>query len=394
MWPYRPMTTVVLLAPMVFTFALALDVYMPVLPELKTLLNTSEGMLQLTLSLFFFITGVGQLFVGPISDQYGRQKVLLCSAVIFLVASLLCTTVNHIGALILYRIIQAVGACGLSVVSFAIVRDAFSGHESTKIYSFLNSTISISPILGPIIGVVLTTWFSWHSIFFFLTGLGGLTTLISLFLIKESLPLTKRLPMDLGIFQRYGIVMRSLTFWTYVMPAVAGISGFFTLFSMTPYVIQALGQPKSQIAVCFGLAGGAFLVGSIINGLIVKQLGNFMTALIGVALMMSSGGILLGIYLIWGMHLWGFFIPSTLATCGCAFAVGSGAGGAMEPFGHITGAAAAMFGATQIGLSSMIGTLAAALLPLDSALPLAFVLLMTTVISSVLLFLWRLAEKK
>ena len=377
MWPYKPITTVFLLAPVVFSFALALDVYMPVIPEMKSLLNTSKEMVQLTLSLFFLITGFGQLILGPLSDALGRYKVLITSVTLFLIGSILCATASHIVPLILYRIIQGIGACGMSVTAFAIVRDVYHGKTSALIYSLLNAMISISPIIGPIIGVMLASFFPWHSVFYFLAILGAITLCLMLSFATDSLPAKKRKAFNFGVFSRYFRISRSLTFWAYTLPAIAGVSAFFTLFSMTPYIIQSLGEPRSAISFFFGLAGVAFLIGSLIAGGIVNKLGTFTTSYIGVSFILIAGLLLVVIDFAFGLSLWGFFGPCTLATFGCALTAGSGASGALEPFGEFPGAAAAMFGALQLGGSAVIGSIAT-LFPLNSSLPLGGTMLCTS----------------
>ena len=386
MWPYKPFTTIFLLAPIVFSFALALDVYMPVIPEMRIVLGTTQEMVQLTLSLFFLVTGFGQLILGPLSDQLGRYKILLASAILFLISSLLCATSISINSLIFYRILQGFGACGLSVTAFAIVRDAFHGKKSAMIYSFLNAMLSISPILGPIIGVVIVSYFPWHGVFYFLAGLGLFTVILVIFFVKDSLPIESRKKLNLTIFKRYFSICKSLTFWAYTLPSIAGVSAFFTLFSMTPYIIKTLHQPRSQISVYFGLAGIAFLIGSLTSGIIVHKLGVLKTSLLGTFLIFFSGLLLLVIYFIFGLSLFGFFLPCMLATFGCALTAGSGASGALEPFGHISGSAAAMFGALELGGSSVVGSIAT-LFPINTSIPLGCTMLITSIISIIALLL-------
>ncbi|MDE4940815.1 MFS transporter, partial [Francisella tularensis subsp. holarctica] len=65
------------------------------------------------------------------------------------------------------RVVQGLGCCGLSVCAFAIIRDAFSGKTSSIIYSFINAIISVSPIIGPLRGVLLAIHFHWQSGFVF-----------------------------------------------------------------------------------------------------------------------------------------------------------------------------------------------------------------------------------
>lgn len=64
MWKYSPLKTIPILGPMFFAFALAMNVYMPVLPYMREALHTTQQMVQVTLSLFLVVTGVGQLFLG------------------------------------------------------------------------------------------------------------------------------------------------------------------------------------------------------------------------------------------------------------------------------------------------------------------------------------------
>ena len=74
-----------MLAPFIFTFAFALDVYLPSIPAIRSSFNVSAAMVQLTVSLFLLLTGVGQLLAGPISDYLGRKKVILSGVIVFFI---------------------------------------------------------------------------------------------------------------------------------------------------------------------------------------------------------------------------------------------------------------------------------------------------------------------
>ncbi|QIW10963.1 multidrug effflux MFS transporter [Francisella sp. LA112445] len=386
MWKYSPLKTILILGPMVFAFALAMDVYMPVLPEMREALNTTQQMVQVTLSLFLVITGVGQLFLGPLSDQLGRFKVILLSSILFVIGSVLCALSSTIDILIFSRVIQGLGCCGLSVCAFAIIRDAYSGKTSSMIYSFINAIISVSPIIGPLIGVQLATHFQWQSAFIFLTGLAIIAFLIVVIFVKESLPVERRKKMSWDVFARYLYVGKSLQFWAYSLTAVSGMASFFILFSMTPYIINYLGYSISKIYVVFGSAGIAFLVGSLLSGAIVNKLGVYNTAIFGVACVFVAGITSLTIYMIYGLTLWGFFAPCFFATFGAAFTTGTGASGSLEPFYEIAGVAAALFGTMEFAISGVIGSIAM-LFPATSSLPIAVTMIIMSVVCFVLLFL-------
>ncbi|QLE78881.1 multidrug effflux MFS transporter [Francisella sp. Scap27] len=386
MWKYSPLKTIFILGPMVFSFALAMDIYMPVLPEMQKALHTSQQMVQVTLSLFLIVTGVGQLILGPLSDQFGRFKIVLISSLLFLIGSILCAISTTIDFLIFSRVVQAIGCCGLSVSAFAIIRDVFSGKTSSMIYSLINAIISVSPIVGPLIGVQLATHFEWNSAFILLSAMASIVLLTVIFLVKESLPIERRKKVSWNVFLRYFEVLKSLQFWAYSLTAVSGMSAFFILFSMTPYIITYLGFPISKIYIMFGSAGVAFLFGSLFAGGIVNALGVHKTALLGVVLVFIAGSLSLGIYLVYGLSLWGFFAPCFFATFGCALVVGTGASGAMEPFYEMAGVAAALFGTMEFALSGVIGSIAM-LFPATSSLPIAIAMLLMSSLSFILLLL-------
>ena len=388
MWPHNPIKTVFILAPIVFSLALALDTYMPVIPEMRVFFDTTPEVVQLTLSLFFLVTGLGQLILGPLSDQFGRCKILLPSVILFLIASLLCANANHITWLIVFRVLQAIGTCGMSVTAFAIVRDAFHGKQSAMIYSFLNGAISISPILGPIIGLGLAAIFPWRAIFYFLAILALMILFVVILFVSESTKPENRIKINFSLIYRYYSIGRSATFWMYIMPAIAGVSAFFTLFSMTPYIIETLHETPGKIGIFFGMAGASFLIGSVISGTIVHRIGVFKTTCYGTLMIFCSGILLVGIYLINGLSLWGFFGPSLLATFGCALTTGSGASGALEPFGKYPGTASAMFGALELGGSAIIGSIATLSL-INTPYPLAFTTLITSSLSFILLLCYK-----
>ncbi len=107
----KVLSTTLFLSPFVFSFAFAMDIYIPAIPTMKEVLHTSQENIQLTLSLFMFMTGLGQLVMGPITDQIGRRSLALLSVALFIVGSGLCALSNTIELLIFARMIQAFGGC-------------------------------------------------------------------------------------------------------------------------------------------------------------------------------------------------------------------------------------------------------------------------------------------
>lgn len=353
----KVLNTVFLLAPFVFGFAFAMDVYIPVVPQMKEFFHTSQANIQLSLSLFMFVLGVGQLLMGPVTDQWGRRPVIIAGVTMFTLGSLICALANSIDVLLIGRVIEAFGACGMMVVAFAIVRDKFSGNDGAKVYSFLNCGLAMSPLFAPIIGSYLASWFSWRSEFFFLTVMGVAIVVLAFCRISETLVPEQRTKIDRGLFLRYWQILTNRTFASYAFCTTAGLTIFFTFFSSSPYIIiQLLHVPVRDFGYYFFMTGLAFFVGSMISGKAAERLGAFKVSLLGSIIMLVAGIVMMAWYLVLGLSITAFILPMMMAGIGGALMMGAGAGGAMEPFAKTAGAAAALVGCLQFLISSTVGT--------------------------------------
>jgi len=114
---------------------LATDMYVPGLPDLATSLGTDPAGAQMSLTGFLVGIIVGQLVLGPLSDQVGRRSVLLSGTVLFAVFSVLCALAPTIHILDAARFGQGVsGAAGI-VVARAVVADLFTENDLAMMYS-------------------------------------------------------------------------------------------------------------------------------------------------------------------------------------------------------------------------------------------------------------------
>ena len=110
----------------------AIDMYLPAFPQMMQDLDTSAATIQLTLTTFMLGMAIGQLVIGPLSDQFGRRKPLLIGTVACLAASALCAVAPNIEFLIGMRFVQGfAGAAGV-VLARAIVSDSGRGVQAAK----------------------------------------------------------------------------------------------------------------------------------------------------------------------------------------------------------------------------------------------------------------------
>ena len=349
---------VILLGPLVASVALSMDVFLPAIPKIKHVLAAQQTQVQMTLSLFLFVSGLGQLFIGPMSDARGRRRLLLMGLVIFCIGSLCCAASQTIHQLIAARVLAAIGGCTMTVVSFAIIRDLFDGEDCGRTYSYLNSVVAISPLFAPFVGAYLDVTFGWRSLFIFLALLGVLGILIAFLFIPESLSPEHRTPVKRDCFKRYWLIFKNTVFLRHVFCCAAGIGMLFSFFSLSSFlIIDVLKIPEMRFSFYFGVMGLNMMMGGFIGGQLIKRFGIHSTIRIGAAILLFGGASMLWWHHLYGLSLAGFIVPINFIALGATFLIGAGAGGAMTPFKETAGSAAALMGFLQFFGSSAIGTL-------------------------------------
>lgn len=379
---YKIYQIVLILAPFVFSFAFGLDIYIPIVPEMSKLFSTTPSLVQLTLSLFLFTTGAGQLVIGPLSDQYGRKAILYLSALFYAAGAVGCALSWHIYVLIAARLVSSLGACGLLVTSFALVRDLFSKEKSAEMYGFLNGAIGISPTFAPILGGYLAFYLGWQSIFLFLALIGILSLFITGRFIEETHPLERRVKVDCSIFKRYGELFSNRDFAAYSSLAGLAEGVFFCFFSISPFlIIDRLGVPLHSFGYYFAAFGAVIGLGGLASGKLIRRVGAATTIGTGIFLMFFGGAVMLSWHFLADLSLQGFLLPMVIACTGAIFVVGGAASGALEPFGVIAGTASAAFGAVEFALSALIGSLLM-LFPATSTLPYATAIILIALAST------------
>ncbi|KAI9594196.1 major facilitator superfamily domain-containing protein [Syncephalis fuscata] len=166
---------------------LSSTIYVPALLDITTNLNTTTTMVNLTVSLFILFYGIAPMVWAPLSERLGRRPIYIVSLALYVLTSVGCALSNSIGLLLVMRILQASSSSAATAVGAGSVADVFHIHErGSKMGYFLLGPL-IGPVIGPIIGGVLNQYHGWHSIFWLLTGLGGLALIVNVLSMPETL---------------------------------------------------------------------------------------------------------------------------------------------------------------------------------------------------------------
>lgn len=366
-WDHSLPAALLLMAPFDILASLAMDIYLPVVPAMPGILDTSPAVVQLTLSLYMVVLGLGQIVFGPVSDRTGRRPVLIGGALLFAAASFLLAGTSSAAAFVFLRLLQAMGASAALVATFATVRDVYAERpEGAVIYGLFGSMLAFVPALGPILGALIADGFGWRAVFVTLGVLAVAAVLNALPGWHET-----RVTGGPPAQPAFRPILRSFAFWTYTLGFSAAMGSFFVFFSTAPRVL--VGHAGfSEIG--FSLAFSTVALAMILTTRFVKRF----VATWGIAGSLARGmaTLLLGAVLLAVGHLvsapsfWTFVPPMWVVAVGIVLASSVTANGALREFGHVAGTAVALYFCIQSLVVGTVGTLMVVLLGGDTAWPL------------------------
>jgi len=173
--------------------AFAIDAMLPDLPEIGANLGgVVENRRSLVIVVFLAGFGVAQLFVGAVSDRYGRRGLMLASLLGYAACSLAAGAVHSFFWLLAARAAEGAAAAGARVVASSVVRDRFAGREMAQVMSLASMVFMAAPILAPTLGTLILAVAPWRWIFVALAVLGGVLWIWVFFRLPESLAIENR----------------------------------------------------------------------------------------------------------------------------------------------------------------------------------------------------------
>jgi len=274
---------------------LSTDLYLPALPSMSEQLNCSVALVNLSLVVFFIFVSTSSIIWGPLSDKYGRKRILLIGVPLYVVSSIFCVLSHSVFQLIAARIFQAIGGGAAMAVNLAIVKDVFPGKKRERTLAFVTVLNGTIPVIAPLIGAQIIRFTSWRGTFGALAVIGMLvwvfilffketnkelsevstlkTTLRLLVVLKNphftrlvsvfsviSIPLLAYIGASSFIFiKRFGVSNEAFGLYFGAISVLFIVGGPIYLF------LQKFFKPLNIITVCY--------IGSIISGILMLTIG-------------------------------------------------------------------------------------------------------------------------
>jgi MFS transporter, DHA1 family, multidrug resistance protein len=337
---------------------LALDLYLPALPDMAADLGSTESAAQLSLSVCMIGLALGQLLVGPVADRVGRRVPLLVGVVLFTLTAVLCALAPSIELLLGLRLLAGLAGGAGIVIARAMVRDLYDGATAARVYALLMLVSGAVPILAPVAGGQLLRVTDWRGVFGMLAAIGAVLVVVAL-TRRETLPPERR---HAGGLRHTGRVLRGLVRdRRFVAPALVqgvGMCAMFTYIAMSTFVLQhSYGLDARAFALAFGANAVGIMAFGRISALLVGRVGARALLTAGVLLALAAAlAMLIGVAA--SDSVWALLPPLFVLVSCTGLVLPNATALALAEQGHAAGTASALLGVTQFGLGAVVPPLA------------------------------------
>lgn len=350
------MEFVVLISTVMMLVAFGIDSMLPALPEIGHALGVeNENDRPFVISAFLGGFSVSLLFVGTLSDRYGRRGLLLFSLVGFLLASLACTLAQTFPQLLAARLVQGMMAAGGQVIIRSVVRDRFEGRDMAQVMSLAAMIFMAAPILAPAMGQLVLEFGPWRWIFGVLALLGLIVWAWVFTRLPETLAIENRLPIacDTLIASAKHVISDRMSLGYSLAMAFVSCALFGFLLSVQQIFEITFKRPE-LLPTGFAIMASGMAVASLINAAIVKRFGMrlighaalfFFTAVAALHALIAYTG---------NESLVTFIVLQSVMMMGFSLMAGNFSAMAMENMGGVAGMANSLQGT----LSNIVGLIA------------------------------------
>lgn len=343
---------VALIAAMMATNALAIDSMLPALPHIGEALGVKDpNARQWVITAYLLGFGVAQLAYGSLADRYGRKPVLMAGLALYTIFAALCAFSASFEMLLLARFLTGLGAASTRVLSVSIVRDCYAGRQMARVMSLAFIVFLATPIIAPSLGQAIMLFASWRWIFGVLSIFGLVVMAWTAIKLPETQHPEDRIPISVaGVTSAFRVALTDRIAMGYTLAATLVLAGLFGFLNSAQQVFAEVLGAGDAFPLIFAAIAGTMAASSLLNARIVETLGMRKVshwALIGfiafaavhAAIAVSGRETLLGFALMQAGMMFCFGL--VMSNFGAL---------AMEPLGHVAGAAASIQGfVTTIG---------------------------------------------
>ncbi|MCR0985218.1 multidrug effflux MFS transporter [Roseomonas populi] len=366
----RPQVPLWLLALVTFSGTVAMYVFVPALTDASAALGASQGVLQLTISLYVLGLALGQPIYGPLADRFGRRPVLMAGLTLYTLAGFAALLAPNAETLVVARLFQALGGCSGVVLGRAIVRDTAGAKEAAQRLALLNLMVTVGPGLAPLLGSAAVATAGWRAALLLMCLLG----VANLFFTWRMLPETGQpaaIPTS-TLVRDYLRLASSPVFLGYAVCGGCVTTAGYAFFSAAPFIFHELGRPAHEAGIALSILVVGISIGNWLASRLMRR-GALDRVLARASLVGAAASLTLLVVVLTGhLNVVSAMVPMFVFTLsvGVAGPAALTQGISLNP--RVTGSASGLYGFIQMAVGSLCSALAG--LGSDPALAAAIVL--------------------
>lgn len=181
-----------------FLTYIANDMIMPGMINVVKTFNGPESAVANSLTAYVLGGASLQIFLGPLSDRYGRRPVMIWGVFIFFLCTLFISVSNSMEQFLIARFFQGMGLCFIGVIGYATLQEIFSEMDAIRLISIMATVSILAPLLGPLLGAVFIHYYSWRIIF----------VVIAILTVVSFIGLWRFMPEPVGKIKRDGVEIK------------------------------------------------------------------------------------------------------------------------------------------------------------------------------------------
>lgn len=275
----------------------SIDTIFPAFPQMAAELHASPVAMQQTISVYMIAYALMSLLHGPVSDSFGRRRVILCGVAIFVLASIGCALSDSLGGLLAFRALQGMSAGAGLIVGRAIIRDCFEGPDAQRLMSTVSMLFGIAPAVAPIVGGWVIAFARWPMIFWVLAGFALLLWLACIAWLPETHPPEHRMALSLReMRESYRMILGDRAFFPLALAGSLNFNALWIYISSAPvFVLDLLKLDAQQFAWLFVPAISGMMFGAFLSGRVAGRISPAATVRLGYAIMLVAAAINVGV---------------------------------------------------------------------------------------------------
>lgn len=333
------------------------DILIAQLPQMATFYKTDAKLIQDSIGVYLLGLAFAQLLYGPLSDFYGRKKVLYVGLLLYLFSSFVLFITSSLEVLLYFRVAQGVGACAGMVISRAIISDRLDANGASTLYLMIFPFIGVSPALSPLLGELLSYAFGFKACFMFLLLFALASLLLCIFYLKESLDLSARTAfsikaLSLNIFY----VIKTPAFVYFALIACFGYSEYFAYLVESSFLLEKLGMDAKNVWCAYALLSFCYITGNLLAKKLTPKIGVIPTLSIGIGLFVFGAAIFLAQFYVFYDSLFTTLFCMGFISCANGFLMPLSIAKGVSACEKYAGSASGVMGFLQLGSAGLTAT--------------------------------------